>query len=355
MKPGTVMLLLCSALVAFGEEPNSDAVRRGQLKHLGGAVKAYQIIYAGKSPAKLSDLYREGLAESFSEFVRPGSPTFITVDSEIDEKSDYTLESMPDTKDLLVREKSPGPDGAILGVFANGAIKVLATSKSSVAGAKPNAANSAFEVIVAIILLGGLVAAALWAYVRWVRAPKGERPRSFSEVVKRAAQDTRRLWIAIGPARAFLKKALQRGGQMTLKMAAAAGRMALTMAAAAGRKLVSAVKSRQTQEFFKTALQRGGQVAQKMAAAGRKSVSAAESLPLEPQPLPAPPAVESKVVTCPSCKAPNPVLGKFCHSCGAPLEASQAAAPPQTAICPGCGKPLKLGAKFCAVCGSPVV
>src|SRR5690348_5666961 len=126
MKPGAVTLLLCLALFALAQEPNSDAIRRGQLKHLGGAVKAYQIIHDGKSPAKLSDLYHEGLAENLSDFVRPGSHTLITIESEIDQKSDYTLESMPDTKDLLVREKSPSDaDGKVLGVFADGTIKLL--------------------------------------------------------------------------------------------------------------------------------------------------------------------------------------------------------------------------------------
>ena len=72
--PVTLLLLLCLALLSLAQEPNSDALRRGQLKHMGGALRAYQIIHDGKSPAKLSDLYREGLAESLSDFVRPGDP-----------------------------------------------------------------------------------------------------------------------------------------------------------------------------------------------------------------------------------------------------------------------------------------
>ena len=234
MKPGPVtllLLLLCLALFGFSQEPNSDAVRRGQLKHLGGALKAYQIIHDGKSPAKLSDLYREGLAESLSDFVRPGGPTRITTDSEIDEKSGYTLESMPGTKDLLVREKSPGAEGKMLGVFADGTIKVLATSSSSVAGAKPNAANIAFENVLAIVLVGGL-AAALWVYARRIRRPMGARQRPFSEVVSRVAQAMKQIRAARGPAGEFLNTAGRRGGQLAWKMAAG------------GRKLVSALKSR---------------------------------------------------------------------------------------------------------------
>jgi hypothetical protein len=306
MKTGPVtLLLLCLAVFALAEEPNSDAVRRGQLKHLGGAVKAYQLIHDGKSPAKLSDLYNEGLAENLSDFVRPGSHKLITLDSEIDEKSDYTLESMPDTKDLLVREKSPGADGKLLGVFADGTIKVLATSSSSGAGAKPNGANIAFGTVLAIILLGGL-AAALWAYAR---RPLSSRQRSFSELLSRVAQAVKQLRAAIGPAGEFLNTARRQGEQMARKMSAA------------GRKLVSVLKSR----------------------------------PVESHPLPAKKAVESKGVTCTSCKTVNSAPAKFCRSCGASLGASQAAVLRPSGTCKACGKPLKPGAKFCTVCGSHVI
>jgi hypothetical protein len=305
MKPGAVTLLLCLALFALGEEPNSDTIRRGHLKHLGGAVKAYQIIHDGKSPAKLSDLYHEGLAESLSDFARPGSRTLITLDTEIDQKSDYTLESMPDTKNLLVREKSPGDaDGKVLGVFADGTIKLLTAPGSSGSGVKPNAVNIAFGTVLAIVLLGGL-AAALWAYARWKRSRTGPRRHSFSEVVNRVAQAMKQLRAAMGPGR----------------------------------------------EFLKTALQRTGQVVRKMAAAGRKAVSAVKSRPVGPHPLPAEKAVESKGVVCPSCRAVISAPAKFCSCCGAALGASQAAVLPLSATCKGCGKPLRLGAKFCAACG----
>jgi hypothetical protein len=305
MKPGVLtLLLLCLALFSLAEEPNSDAVRRGQLKNLGGAVKAYRIIHDGKSPAKLSDLYRDGLAENLSDFVRPGSHALITIDSEIDEKSDYTLESMPDTKDLLVREKSPGADGKVLGVFADGTIKVLAAPGFSGPGA--------FGAILVIILLAGLAAAALWAHAYWVRRPMakrwpmGQRQRSFSEMVGQVARAIGQLWTAMGSARKFLNRAFRRLGQMAQKMPAA------------GRKLVSVVKSR----------------------------------PVKPKPLPAQKEIE---ISCPSCKTVNSTSAKFCHSCGAVLGASQAAVPPPSGTCKACGKPLKPGAKFCTVCGSHVV
>jgi len=311
MKPGPVtLLLLCLAVLALAEEPNNDAIRRGQLKNLGGAIKAYQILHDGKSPAKLSDLYREGLVERLSGFVRPGSHTLITIDSEIDEKGDYTLESMPDAKDLLVREKSPGgADDKMLGVFADGTIKVLATSSSFGAGAKPNAAGIAFGTILAIVLLGGLAAAAMWAHAYWVRRPMAQRQRSFSGAAGRVAQAMRQLPAAMAPAR----------------------------------------------EFLNTAGQRWGQMARKMADAGRKSVSAIKSRPVKPHPLRTKQAVEGKGVSCPSCKAVNPAPTKFCRSCGAALGASQAAVPPPSATCQACGKPLTPSAKFCTACGVRVM
>jgi hypothetical protein len=308
MKPGMfTLLLLCLALFAFAEGPNSDAVRRGQLKHLGGAVKAYQLIYNGKSPAKLSDLYREGLAENLSDFVRPGSHTLITIDSEIDQKSDYTLESMPDAKGLLVREKTPGVDGKLLGVFADGTIKVLAASGSF--------GPAAFGAILVFVLLAGLAATALWAYAYWVRRPMakrrptGQRWRSFPEMVGQVTRAVRQLWTAMGPARKSLNRAFQRLGQMARKMPAAV------------RKLVSVLKSRL----------------------------------MKSKPSPPQKEVASKGVTCPSCKTVNSTPAKFCRSCGAALGSSQAAVPPATGTCKSCGKPLKPGAKFCAVCGLPVV
>jgi hypothetical protein len=229
--PVTLLLLLCLALLSLAQEPNSDALRRGQLKHMGGALRAYQIIHDGKSPAKLSDLYREGLAESLSDFVRPGGPTRITTDSEIDEKSDYTLEPVPEAKDFLVREKTPGPDGKLLGIFTDGAIKVLATSSSSEAGAKPDGGNIVVETVFAIALVVGLVAA-LWIYARRRGWLAGGRGRHFPEVVKRVTQAVKQFRAAAGPAGKHLKSASQRGVQTAWKTAAA------------GRKLVSDLKSR---------------------------------------------------------------------------------------------------------------
>ena len=53
-----------------------------------------------------------------------------------------------------------------------------------------------------------------------------------------------------------------------------------------------------------------------------------------------PPA--SPATTCPNCAAP--ASGRFCASCGAPLEG---------AVCSTCRVPLTPGAKFCHRCGTP--
>jgi hypothetical protein len=49
-------------------------------------------------------------------------------------------------------------------------------------------------------------------------------------------------------------------------------------------------------------------------------------------------------MTCPVCSAPS-TGGRFCSSCGAPLEG---------AICPACRSALTTGAKFCHRCGTAV-
>jgi hypothetical protein len=130
MKTRLLALVLCAPLFAVAEEANSDAARAATLKHLGGAIKGYQIIHDTKPPMKLSDLYRDGLADSFGDFVRPGSGTTITMETEIDAKSDYTLEPLPDVKNMLVREKTP-VNNNVLVLLADGSIKSVPTSQSA--------------------------------------------------------------------------------------------------------------------------------------------------------------------------------------------------------------------------------
>ncbi len=139
----TAALLLWFPALLCAQEANSGAIRRGQLKHLAGAIKGYEIIHDNKAPAKLSDLYRDGLADSLGDFVRPGSGTSITVDSEIDAKSDYTMEPLPELKDLLVREKNPEPGkDKLLAIAKDGAIKKVSVGKTSVAATSATPAGS---------------------------------------------------------------------------------------------------------------------------------------------------------------------------------------------------------------------
>lgn len=123
--------ILALAFAAFPllAHAQDDSARRTQIKHLGGAIKAYGILHENKLPAKLSDLYRDGLADKLSDFVSPGSGTTITSDAEIDAKGDYTMEPLGDKKDMLVREKTPAKGGStVLTIFADGKIEALPVS-----------------------------------------------------------------------------------------------------------------------------------------------------------------------------------------------------------------------------------
>jgi competence protein ComGC len=116
MKKFLALLLILPALVR-AEDP--DAVCRTHLKHLGGAVKAYQLTHNEKLPAKLSDLYLDGFVDSYADFTCPASGTSITMTTEIDAKSDYEL----GTGNLLVREKAAHHDGKALAMMNDGSIK----------------------------------------------------------------------------------------------------------------------------------------------------------------------------------------------------------------------------------------
>src|SRR5262245_38335880 len=122
-----LILLFALPLFARAEDTGPDAVCRAHLKRLGAAVRAYRLIHEDKNPGKLSDLYLEGLVESFGDFACPASGVTIAAASEIDAKTDYTLEPVPDVKDVIVHEKTARHDsGSILAVFADGTIKPIA-------------------------------------------------------------------------------------------------------------------------------------------------------------------------------------------------------------------------------------
>jgi hypothetical protein len=127
--------ILALAFLAFPllAQAQDDSARRTQIKHLGGAIKAYGILHENKPPAKLSDLYRDGLADKLSDFVCPGSGTTIASEAEIDAKSDYTMEPMGDKKDMLVREKAPAKGGStVLAIFSDGKIEALPFSGATI-------------------------------------------------------------------------------------------------------------------------------------------------------------------------------------------------------------------------------
>ncbi len=117
------LALLLALPFAARAADETETKCRARLKNLGGAVTAYKLLHEDKLPAKLSDLYRDGLVENFSDFVCPSSGVTIAAVSDIDEKSDYTLESLSDAKDLLVREKKPSHGDSVLAIFKDGSIK----------------------------------------------------------------------------------------------------------------------------------------------------------------------------------------------------------------------------------------
>lgn len=134
--------LVTLAIWSRAEDAPVSAARRDQLKHLGGAIKAYGILHESKPPARLSDLYHDGLADKLNDFVCPGSGTTITSEAEIDAKSDYTLEPLAGAKEMIVREKNPLPGAnTVLAIFTDSSIKSLPSSGGSTAAATP-ATNS---------------------------------------------------------------------------------------------------------------------------------------------------------------------------------------------------------------------
>ncbi|GEM_PF-3032241 len=135
LKSFLALLLIVPLTARAADEAETKC--RARLKQLGGAVKAYQLLHDNKLPAKLSDLYTEGLAENLSDFVCPASDTTITMASEIDAKTDYTLEPSKDTKDMLVREKTPRHGNTVLAIFADGSIKALAAPGGTTAPSTP--------------------------------------------------------------------------------------------------------------------------------------------------------------------------------------------------------------------------
>ncbi len=126
-------LLIFSVAPARAADATSEDACRAHLKRIGGAIRAYRLIHENKFPAKLADLYLDGLVENLGDFTCPASGTFITSSAELDAKSDYTLESVPGTTNLLAREKnSRHGQNIVLAVFADGSIKPVAVAVAPV-------------------------------------------------------------------------------------------------------------------------------------------------------------------------------------------------------------------------------
>ena len=62
-------------------------------------------------------------------------------------------------------------------------------------------------------------------------------------------------------------------------------------------------------------------------------------------------AASAQTAPCPKCGTPNQAGAKFCHNCGAGLQAQQQAA---SVTCPNCQAQVQAGAKFCHNCGQSV-
>ncbi len=134
----TPALLLLSFVLVARAADDPEAVCRTHLRHLAGAVKAYKLVHDDKSPAKLSELYTEGLADSLSDFTCPGSGITITVAAEIDAKTDYVL----GTGEILVREKAVHHGAQALGIFADATIKGVDGTPAATASATANSAQA---------------------------------------------------------------------------------------------------------------------------------------------------------------------------------------------------------------------
>ena len=122
-----VVTIAGSALVA--QDSKSEAECRAHLQRLGAAVRAYQMIHDGKKATKLSDLYYDGLVDRLSDFTCPDSGTTIVAPTDIDARTDYTLDPAPDGTGALVRERTARhQENQPLAVFADGTVKPTAAA-----------------------------------------------------------------------------------------------------------------------------------------------------------------------------------------------------------------------------------
>lgn len=125
----SVLLLVAGAVVAAG--PAAEPACRVNLERLGAAVRAYRLIHDGRSPARLSELFLEGLVNDLGQFACPASGRAPPGRPEdIDAGSSYVLaEPGPGGggRECLVKEKaSAHAAGRVLAAFADGTVDFVA-------------------------------------------------------------------------------------------------------------------------------------------------------------------------------------------------------------------------------------
>lgn len=115
--PGTIPATAPAGPLGEYRDPSLSAQEQQQLcqehlKTLAGAIKVYRLVHEGKNPAKLSELYYEGLVESVSVFACPASGKNLPGAQAIDELCDYEL--VGQGENWNVREKTARHAGKIL-------------------------------------------------------------------------------------------------------------------------------------------------------------------------------------------------------------------------------------------------
>ncbi|MBI5687298.1 MAG: tetratricopeptide repeat protein [Verrucomicrobia bacterium] len=129
--PGSLVIVLL-AVVGHAAAPAPDTVCRANLDQLGAGIRAYRLIHDGRNPAKLSDLYLDGLVNDLSLFACPAAAGGLTNPADVDARSHYTLEPIAGAKGTLVREKTPAHEnGKVLAAFDDGSVKLVSLSTSA--------------------------------------------------------------------------------------------------------------------------------------------------------------------------------------------------------------------------------
>lgn len=137
MKPilsSLILLTLACPLLAdtLSNGAANDQARQKNLAKLARVIKNYREVHNGKGPEKISDLYYEGYIDDLSPFVIPGSATKLRSRTELDAKSDYTIDPLPGQPDVVVRERKPLQQaGEVLAAFNDGTIRPVPAAASS--------------------------------------------------------------------------------------------------------------------------------------------------------------------------------------------------------------------------------